>query len=164
MIPTVITSAVQTYGPSVIKAGANYLFEKGVNQLASAMPALEGNAVGGTFNANPVMGGLNDSQLMQNPGQMATQQQQLMRSQQLYENQMGQGNTAYNAGVGNAVANVAVQRQMVRDAQLQQAQIAQTMMNNLSSNFGNTLGQSTLGMAEVLSAIEPTTGGSGSRR
>lgn len=119
----------------------------------SYMQGMQGNMVGGSFNANPVMGGLNDPRLMQNPGQLSAQQQELMRQQMLYENQMGQGNTAYNAGIGNALANVSAQRQMARDAQTQRAQMAQAMMNNTASNFGNTLQQSTQGMGNVLAAI-----------
>lgn len=153
-VPAAIIAATQTYGPTLARAAGTYLLQQGANHMSNVMmPAIQGNMVGATMNANPVMGGLNDPRLMLNPQQLAQQQQELQRQQMLYENQMGRGNTAYNAGITNAGANASMQRQMARDAQMQRAQTAQVMMNNASNAFGNTLQQSTNGMANVLSAF-----------
>lgn len=127
--------------------------QRGFDPSNSFTSGIDGNIVGSTFNADPVMRGLDDPRLMQNPGDLSSLQQQIQRDQMAYENQMGRGNTAYNAGIANAGANSTMRRAMARDAQTQRAEIAKGMMNNVSNSFGNTLQQSTNGMANVLAAF-----------
>lgn len=157
-VPAAIVAAAQTYGPTLARAAGNYLVQQQGGRAAMSLmntfaPGIQGNMIGSTYSAKPVTQMTTDPRFMQNPQQMSLQQQELMRQQMDYENQMGRGNTAFNAGIANAGANTTMQRQMARDAQTQRANAAANMMQNTANAFGNTLQQSTNGMANVLSAF-----------
>lgn len=136
--------------PKSSKSRLNQSQLKAVNSFGSG---IEGNAIGSMYTADPVMDGLDDSRLMQDPGELTREQQEIQRQQMAYENQMGRGNTAFNAGLANAGSNATMRRAMARDAQLQRSLTAQAMMNNTASTFGNTLQQATNGMVSVLAAF-----------
>lgn len=135
------------------KSSKSRLNQSQLNAVNSFASGVEGNAIGSMYTADPVMDGLDDSRLMQDPGELTREQQKIQRQQMAYENQMGRGNTAFNAGLANAGSNATMRRAMARDAQLQRSLTAQAMMNNVSSTFGNTLQQSTNAMANVLSSF-----------
>lgn len=154
-VPAAIIAVTQTYGPTLARAAGNYLLQQqgGRAMFNTLAPAMQGNMVGGTMNANPVMSTLNQRGMTINPGQMTEEQLRFMQQNQQRENDMARGNTAYAAGLTNAGKNLNTQRQMAMNAQLQRAQAALNMMNNTANSFGNTLQTSSNAMQGVLNAF-----------